>query len=65
MKEFKNRWADPWKMLGDFAIIAIPLLIAAVQNAPNVAPIAQYWTVQGATILLAGVNLFSKTQQNK
>lgn len=63
MKQIKNRWADKWKMHGDLAVVTIPLMIAAVENAPNIRPDVAYWIIQIGTVALAGFNFIAKTQQ--
>lgn len=63
-KKIIARWADKWKFHGDMAVVAIPLMIAAVENAPDLNHKAAYWVIQSLSVALALFNLGTKAKQN-
>lgn len=63
-KKIQTRWADKWKFRGDMMVVAFPVMIAAVENAPNLQANAAYWIVQTLSVLLALAHFHAKTQQD-
>jgi hypothetical protein len=47
-------------MLGDLAILLIPVMIAAVEGAPDLPHLAQYWIMQSLAIALVVLKFVSK-----
>lgn len=63
-KKIQDRWEDKWKFRGDMVVVAFPIMIAAVENAPNLQVNAAYWIIQSLSILLAIAHFHAKTQQD-
>lgn len=67
MSKLRQRYQNKWKLLGDFSILLIPILSAALPNMP-VSEAARYWCGLSLNISLVGVKFWTSSknvQQNE
>lgn len=51
-----------WRKVSGLAIVSIPVVIAAIENAPNTNPILEYWLIQCFSLCAVTLHFFAETK---
>ena len=62
IQKYYTQKTVPWaSVLGDAFIVMIPILITAIQGAPNLAAAQKHWYMTWCSIILTGLKFVLKT----